>query len=140
MKTSIRLDGFKELDRLLHDLPPNVQNKVLQSAVTGAIGEGKKEIINAAPVGIDPSPASRQYGPLKANIRVARVRSPNPGQRGASVSTGNAFWGAFYELGTRHQPARPWFGQAFARATSKMLDELKKRLGDGIEKEASKLK
>ena len=140
MKAGIKLEGFKELDKLLKDLPQNVERKVLQSAVTGAIREGAKEIRKAAPVGIDPSPASQKYGPLKKNIRVARVRKPNPGQRGASVNTGDAFWGAFYELGTRHQAARPWFGPAFERAVSKILDELKKRLGDGIEKEANKLK
>lgn len=151
-----KLNGFKDFDKLLRDLPKNVENRVLQGAVNGAARVGKKAIKSRAPVHQKfQSAASRMYGTLKDNISVVvSKRDKKRGQRGAYLTTKDAFWGYFYEkgtqryqgkrkhragqLGSRYQPARPFFLPAFKAAYKEMIDELAKRLGSGIEKEASK--
>ena len=139
MKFETKLHGFEEFDRLLKDLGPRVGNRVLQGAVTGAIREGAKEIRKVAPQHLDKqSPASKKYGPLRKNIKVKRLRRVRPGEKAARVDTGNAFWGVMYELGTRHQPARPWFANAFRKARENIIKNLADRLKKGIEKEATK--
>lgn len=51
---------------------------------------------------------SRDYGHLNQNIRVGAVSPRGADQLVFKVTTGNAFWGYFRELGTVNQPARPW--------------------------------
>jgi len=143
MRVEIKLDdGFKNFTKMLQELPTNVQKKVLQQAVNAAIKEGSSKVKAAAPKS-DPdhrSAASREYGHLKSNIEVRTVKRPRPAQKGARIDTGDAFWGNFYELGTRYQAAKPWFGPAFQSAVSSMLTMLSDKLASGIEKEAQKLK
>lgn len=138
----IKLDGFKKFSSMLNQLPRNVENKVLQKAINAAIKEGYQEIKDAAPRSeeAERSKASKKYGHLKTNIRIKIVKRPHPFQRGVRVDDNDGFWGRFYEIGTRHQPARPFFGQAFERAVNKMLAVLGDKLGPLIEKEAEKLK
>lgn len=141
MKTDIKLGGYKEFDNLLRNLPGNIAGRALQSAVTGAIREAAKDIRKAAPRNDgDQSPASEKYGPIRKNIKVKRLRRTDRGQRGARVDTGKAFWAVFYEKGTRYQPARPWFKQAFENATPKVLANFRDRLQTAIEKEVIKLR
>ncbi len=151
-----KLDGFKEFDKLLRELPRNVENRVLQGAVTGAARVGSKAAKSQAPMHQHfQSAASKKYGTLKSNIKVkASKRDRKKGQRGAYITTDDAFWGHFYELGTqryqgkrkhgssqigsRYQPARPWFLPAITRAYKEMVAELAARLGSGIVREATK--
>lgn len=136
----IELSGFKELQTAIDKLPGNVDNRVLQAAVTGAIRQGAKEIRSSVPVGSEPrSINSQKYGSARKNIKVSRVRSAKKSGKGAKVTTGNAFWMWFYERGSRHQPARPWFAPAFARAKGAMLAELSDRIKTGVEREFSKM-
>lgn len=139
MDMRIKLEGFAELDSALRKLPERTENKVLQAAVTGSIRQAGKEIRKSAPRSEEQSPASLKYGRLSKNIKISRVRSAKKGGKGAKVTIGDAFWGFFYERGTRYQPARPWFVPAFERARSAMLDELSKRIKTGVEKEFQKM-
>jgi len=132
--------GFKELNDLLTNLPSRVENKVLASATRGAINKAKPDIVAAAPRSTDKrSINSLTYGQLYANIKVRAKRRKSKGSRGAVITTGDAFWGNFIELGTRYIAAKPWFLPAFKSAQEKMMNELKIRLGAGIEREAKKL-
>lgn len=135
----VTFHGIKELDRKLGELPKRIENRVLQKAVTKAMREGRNIVKAAAPRAEgDRSPPSKKYGSLRRNIRVIRLKRVRKGQKGARIDTGNAFWGVFYEKGTRRQPARPWFLPAFKRAQEVVLSALKRELGNGIEAEARK--
>jgi hypothetical protein len=140
LKYSLETQGFKELNNLLKQLPKNVENRVLSRSVMGAARLGVKFIKAAAPVGLEPSEASKKYGSLKKNIRAGRAKRKKKSTKEAMLHTGDAFWGWIIERGKHDQPARPWFVPAFQNATGQMLEELKKRLGMGIEQEAKKLK
>lgn len=136
----IELEGFKELDKLLKTLPTNIQKRVLQSAVTGAIREGRKEIKASSPKSVEQSPASLLYGRLNTNLKVKRLKRTRRTEKGARIDTGRAFWAVWYELGNRRQAARPFFVPAFMRAKEKIIDSLRVRLKAGIEKEVKKLR
>lgn len=137
----IRLGGFEELNKTLTQLPKNVERRVLQAAVTSAVREGRKEIKRSAPRGKERSTVQKKYGykPLWKELKVKRLRRVDRGEKAARVDTGDAFWSLFYELGTRYQPARPFFGKAFRRAEGAMVKKLSERLKVGINKEFDKL-
>jgi HK97 gp10 family phage protein len=139
MRVNIETDGFKELDNALAKLPDNIARRALQGAVTGAMRHARNTIRAAAPVGEEQSEASKKYGRLSKNIKVGKAKNQDKMSRSAFVNTGKAFWGYFIEKGTRYIPAAPWFVPAFESATGSILDELKKRLGDRIDKEFKKL-
>ncbi len=135
------LKGFEGLEASLRELGPEVGNTVVQSAVTSAARVGAKEVKAATPEHTGPvSPSSAKYGTAKQNVKVKRLKRVPPGTRGARIDTGNAFWTVFFDRGTRHQPARPYFANAFQRASDAMLSVLGKKLGQGIEKAAIKMK
>lgn len=139
LKFKAKLTGFDGLSETLRELPTRVENKVLQKSVTAAARSVRKEFQNAAPRDEEgQSPASELYGRGYRNIRVQRLKRTEKGQKGARITTGNAFWLYFYELGTRYQPARPWFLPTFQRLQKAILSELAKRIGEGIEKESKK--
>lgn len=136
-----KIKGFDDADKLLRKLPRNVQNRVLQRATTDTLKEvALKPIKNAAPRHKEQrSAASLKYGTLFQNIRVARLRKVRKGEKGARVHTGNAFWGALIERGTRHIAAMPWFGPKFRSLQNSMIKTLGDKLGHGIADEAQKL-
>ena len=139
MKVSGTLTGFNDFEKLLKELPTRVQKKILQKSVTGAMREIRTDMRNAAPRDENgQSQASKEYGRLRKNIKVVKLKKTKPGEKGARITTGNAYWGYFYELGTRFQPARPWFRTQFASVQGKALKKLGELIGDGIEQEARK--
>lgn len=143
-KTST-VSGFKEARAVLRQLPDRIQARVLQQATTAAVRLWARDVRKAAPVGKKPSPASQQYGPLRKNIRVVRLRRVPRSARGARVTTGAAFWAVFYEEGTKYrrpggvQPARAWFEPAIRRGEAAVLERFKVVLGRGIAREATRL-
>lgn len=140
MQFDVKLSGFKEFDTLLKTLPKNVENKVLQGAVTAAARVAFKAIKAAAPRHTEKqSSASTKYGSLLENLRVVvSKKDKKRGKRGAYVSTGDAFWSLFYEKGTRNQPARPWMLPAFKAVYTDMLKVIVDKLNAGITREATK--
>lgn len=138
MKLDVKTGGFEEFDKLLKQLPERVAGRVMQGAATGALRSVRPDVKAAAPVGVDKSPASQKYGPTKKNIRVIRLRITAPNEKAARIDTGNAFWNLFYELGTRRQSARPWFGPVIRRLQERIFKNLAQNLGRGIEREATR--
>ncbi len=138
MQVTTKVDGLKELDKALNQLPDKVHNRVLQKAVTSAVRKARKEIKSSAPRGAVPSQASEEYGQLYKNIKVGKARTKRS-RKAAFVSTGKAFWGYFLEYGTRFIPAQPWFVPAFERSQGPMMDQLKEVLRKGIDKEFNKM-
>ena len=142
MATDLKhVSGFRQLERLLQELPQNIERRVLQAGVMAGAREIRKEVKANAPVGSGKrSPSSNKFKRLSQNIKAQPLRSAKrKGMRGARVFTGNAFWGRFLEFGTRHQAARPWFRPAVSAATGAAADKLKEGLGRGIIREAQKL-
>lgn len=139
-----RLKGFEEFQFTLKRLPINVQKRVLKTATRRALRLGYKEILATVPRSfVGRSPASKKYGFARDNIRLFSLKRPTTvnGKKsvGSRVNTGDAFWLVFYELGTRYQPARPFFANAIARTQEKMFTLLGKYLAEGIAKETRKL-
>jgi HK97 gp10 family phage protein len=140
MKFGGKVSGFREAHQILQDLPRSIQNRVLQQSCLDGMRSVKKDFKAAAPKHDrgDRSQASQTYGTLASNIRVIRLKRLPKGQKGARIDTGEAFWGYFYEKGTRHQPARPWFLPAFQRAqtaiTTALVDSIIKRIAKEIER------
>ena len=141
MMAKPNIHGFKELDRLLQQLPHKVENRVLQAATQAGARVIGKEVRANAPVGSGKrSPASSEYGRLSKNIKVQALKSVRAkGRRGSRIFTGKAFWGMFLEFGTRHIAARPWFRPAIDRAVPSAIKKLQVALGRGIEREAKKM-
>lgn len=141
MQLKIKEEGFKELDAMLARLPKNVENRVLQRGVNKSMRAGVlKSLKQAAPRHKGKrSPASQEYKTLKQNLKVKRYRKTARGQKGARIDTGNAFWGAIIESGSRYIPAAPWFLPTFLQAQSAILKILRVEIRNGIELEAKKL-
>jgi HK97 gp10 family phage protein len=137
---TMRVDGLKELDNLLAKLPQNVENRILQKSVTGALKEAFADIQRHAPKHLtdEQSKNSRQYGSILANLRLVTAKGAR-GMRSSRIDTGKAFWGYFIEKGTAHQPAQPWFDPAFRGAVGKVLAKLETLLDKGITDEFKKL-
>ena len=141
MATQRHINGFAEAEKLLKQLPQNVENRVLQAATTAGARQMQKAVKANAPIGTaEQSPSSKQYKRLSQNIKVQTLKSARQkGRRGARVFTGNAFWGMFLEFGTRFISARPWFRPAIVQSQGSAVAKLKDTLGKGIEREAKKL-
>lgn len=137
----MNLTGFSDFEKLLAELPVRVEKKVTQQATMAAMREGRKIIRDAAPRNDgEQSPASKQYGTIRKNIRVIRLKRVPKNTRGARIDTGRAFWAYLGEIGTRHQSAKPWFAPAFRRSAAAIVQKLGESLGRGIEREAMKFK
>lgn len=134
-----RVSGFIEMRRLLRELPIQAEKRVLQAATNAGAREWLKSVKAAAPVGDEPSPASQRYGTLKKNLRMRPFRNPRPGFRGSRVSTRDAFWGFFYEFGTKHQAARPWFRPAIESANGAAIRAFNAAIARGLVREATRL-
>lgn len=142
--------GFQEARAVLRKLPDRIQERVLQQAATAAVRLWARDVRKAAPIGKQRSAASAQYGPLRKNIRVVRLRRVPRGSKGARVSTGDGFWGLFYEKGTQQrfnkrgksagaQPARAWFEPTIRRGEMAVLVKFVEALTRGIGREAQRL-
>lgn len=136
-----RVVGLDEARRALKQLPDKVQRRVLRGATAAGARAMAKAVKDAAPVETgEQSNASKQYGRLKDNVRVIRLRRGYPDTTAAyRVDTGKAFWGMFLEFGTRLISARPWFRPAVDASGDKALNTIKERLASGVAREAEKL-
>ena len=102
----VKTEGFGELNKLLTQLPNNVEKRVLQSAVTSAVRVARKEIKKSAPRGAEISSVQKKYGYKKLNksLRVIRLKRVDNNEKAARVDTGtentSLLWVKF--LGMRH--------------------------------------
>lgn len=139
MRFSGEVKGFREFDRLLKELPRTVENKILREATRDTL----KEVVlqpmkdNAPRHDGDRSPASKEYGTLRSNIRVASMKKKRKGVQGAAIHTGRAFWGYILEKGSRYIPAKPWFLPTFSAKQAEMTQTLGEKIGKGIEDAAA---
>jgi HK97 gp10 family phage protein len=123
MAADVKIVGLQKLGETLDLFTQDVQRKMIRKAASAGIEVFRREIRAKAPVRVEvgitgfrntaKGKKQRQPGYLKKHIgRWSKVRSGES----YSVMTGptpSAFYAKFYELGTSHQPARPFMRPAF---------------------------
>lgn len=141
---NIRMEGFKEVNKVLRKLPQEIGQKVTR----GALRKGGNVIRDAA---IQKAPYSsidratkyagkKKYYTLHLRDQI-KVRSKKADGINArmEVSVGEAFWGKFSEFGTSRQAAKPWMRPAFDNTRESAITAIAEELGKGLEKAAKKL-
>ena len=154
----MRIDGLKEVQNALKELPKEIQKRPLRSAVSAGAKVIADDAINKAPQG--------ETGNLRKSIYRYRSRSQSPtgketflvgvrkgkakysntsrnrrlGRVGKTYQTqGEAYYWRFVEFGTSSQPARPFLRPAFENSKERAVQVMKERLGKAIETQARKL-
>lgn len=130
MAIKTRIEGARELDRVLAQLPRAVGRRVL----TGALRAGAKPIVAAAkakaPVG---------GGELRDAIVARAVR----GERGAihmRIGPVRAvFHGLFQEFGTKFHRPQPFLRPAFDENAQEALKRIGEALGRAVERAAARI-
>jgi len=123
--------GFPELERKLKELAPKVQKKVVRSAMRRV---AKDIVLPAARSG-----APVRSGVLKASLAVKAMKARKRAVFGVQVQTregwfkGEAYYGAFVELGTRTMKAKPYLRPALNENRGRITSELGSEIGAGIE-------
>ena len=155
---TIKVEGLKELQKALKELPLEIQKRPLRSAVSAGAKVIADEAINKAPVGETgnlikslyryrsrrQSPTGKEtflvgvrkgkgiYGNTRLNRRLGRVGKKYQTQ-------GEAYYWRFVEFGTSKMPAQPFLRPAFESAKERAVQVMKERLGKAIELQARKL-
>lgn len=130
---TFRLEGAKDLEKVLKGLPNQVRGRTLRTAAMAGAGEIRKAARQTAPVG--------ETGTLRASI-VARQDKDSKNRHGVTVKVGPSragFYGLFHEFGTAALAPRPWLRPAWEAAKGRALNRIGDSLGKAIEKAARRL-
>lgn len=140
----VRLEGFRELDRALAELPKATGKNVLRRVAKGALEPMANQAAALAP---------ERTGKLSFSIsvgerRTRRVKRENKfdTRTGIQMAMGPASgsgaalnYAAFAEFGTVDTPAKPYIRPAWDAGAMRALDFVKQRLGSEIQRSADKL-
>lgn len=136
MAQTTRIEGAREFERVLKQLPKGLRGKVLDNAVRAGANVVRKEAKRLAPRGAnEPHP---KFGRLVDNIRVSKDKRGRDSVN-MILHTGRAFWGMFHEFGTSRMAARPFMRTAFDEHVVEALAKIGDRMGKNIEKTAKEL-
>jgi HK97 gp10 family phage protein len=154
----IKVDGLKELEKALMELPKEIQGRPLRSAVSGAAGLIAKRAKEKVPVG--------ETGNLKSAIFRYRSRrnsatgretffvgirqgkaqykdtalNRRKGRVGKKYNTqGEAYYWRFLEFGTAKMSKKPFLRPAFEENKQGAVDIMKERLRKAIDNQVKKL-
>jgi HK97 gp10 family phage protein len=155
---TMRIDGLKELQNALKELPKEIQKRPLRSAVSAGAKVIADEAIKKAPQGETGNLRKSIYryrsrrqsttgketflvGVRKGKAKfVDNSRNRRLGRVGKTYQTqGEAYYWRFVEFGTSSQPARPFLRPAFENSKERAVQVMKERLGKAIETQARKL-
>ena len=155
---SIKIEGLKELQKALSELPREIQGRPLRSAVSAAAKLISDDVKNRVSVG--------ETGNLKSAVYRYRSRSNSTTGRetffvgirngkekysntarnrrlrqvGKAYKTqGEAFYWRYLEFGTKKMQARPFLRPSFEANKSRAVEVMKERLSKAIESQAKKL-
>ncbi len=143
MQIGISMPGLAELDKVLGDLGHAVATEIGSDAIKASADLLRDAWQLAAPY--DPRPKtkswtlksgevrSKDYGHLNQNIRVGSVTPEKENAVVFKVTTGNAFWGYFVEIGTVKMRPQPWARPELERLKSALVNVQIETLRDGIE-------
>ena len=154
---TVKIEGLEQLKKALNQLPVEIQQRSLRSAVSA----GAKVVVDAAI-----AKAPTDTGSLKKAIYRYRSRSASgtgretyyvgvrKGKKAYADTArnrrlnrvgkkytvqGEAYYWRFLEFGTAKMQARPFLRPAFEGSRTKILDVMKQRLGKSIQDQANKL-
>ena len=137
---AIKMEGWKELDRALGELPKATARNVLRRVLKNA-AEPIKEAMEAK--------APRRTGFTAASIEISNTLNPaqrRDARRGNDKAFAEVYIGSrrgsaavFEEFGTIHQPAHPYMRPAFEANSDQALNTISTELGTEIEKAAARL-
>ncbi len=130
----IKMTGAAELATKLREMPAKLERQALQEATLEAMREVLPEMRDAVPQDeYERSAASIKYGTTRENLQAVKMTNPGRNKKGARIDTKDAFWQWYYNFGSRHQPARPWFAQRFRDISQKVIDKFTADIGKAIE-------
>ena len=163
IKSSMRMEGLKELEDALLELPKSVQGNVLKRAAvipaalfadhaselapkgTGKLKDeikvGKPKIITAGKAAFA---AAMKEGATRADAaEAARAANRAAGGKGKAVVVGvgptrRAFYGLFQEFGTAHHAAQPFMRPSWDILKKPMAEMIKEELAKEIMKAAAR--
>jgi len=126
----------RKLNKKLKQLESKIEKKIIRQALRAGAKVIAKEAKQLAPV---------DTGELKSKIKVwalKRSRKKIGVLVGTSAKeyTGDQFYAAFVEYGTKDQPAKPFLGPAAEAKGPEAKAAVEKKLAEGIEKETNKLR
>lgn len=146
-KSSMRMDGLRELQASMKDLSSKTQRQILRRATAAGAQVMVREVRARAPVLKEPHP-NRKPGTIKKNIRYANVRGNKLGvhevmvgvrvARGGKGGPDDPFYWRFVEFGTAHMAAQPFLRPAFETKKVEAANRMKERLTEQIESQARK--
>jgi HK97 gp10 family phage protein len=128
-KVTTRIEGAKEMDRVLRTLPRAMGRR----AAIGALRAGAVPIAEEAELN-----APRKSGELAENILIRTAR--DQGQVTVLIGPArSAFQGIFQEFGTKNHPAQPFMRPAFDSKAVEALAIIGDRLGKNLTRAAKRL-
>jgi len=135
MPVSVKFD-VRKLNKKLKQLESKIEKKIVRQALRAGARVVAKEAKQLAPV---------DTGELKSKIKVwalKRSRKKIGVLVGTSAKeyTGDQFYAAFIEYGTKDQPAKPFLGPAAEAKGPEAAAVVEKTLAEGIEREIAKLR
>jgi HK97 gp10 family phage protein len=124
----IHIEGLKELDRKLQELPDDLQRKVLRDALKAGADPILTDAKASAPV---------KTGALRASLRATASRSRKHGVTVQVITKdgffkGEQFYGAFLEYGTRFIKARAFIAGAFDKNKHRALGLITRSIASGL--------
>ena len=146
MADDVQIFGLEDLGRAVNQFTQKMQRTMIRAAANAGAEVYRKEIRAKAPVRVEvgstgfrktaKGKAAREPGYLKKHIgRMSKVNS----EESYSVMVGptkSAFYAKFQELGTSHQPARPFMRPAFdsktAEAERVFTETLKEQIAENL--------
>lgn len=154
----MRLDGLKELQSTLKDLPDRIGNNVMRSALRAGAQVIRKEAQQRVPVLQDEVP-HRKRATVKNAIRIRRSRRDKVGLfvgvkplKGAQIAAfkkggggkgsnnpNDPFYWTFLEFGTAKMAARPFLRPAFETKKGEALARILAKARERAVKESEKL-
>lgn len=160
MAEAVTIEGLRELQAALKELPRQLHRRVLNSALMTGGRLIAKEASIRAPVLQAPDPR-RKAGTLARNIRSRPIRPEysatvmvgvrslsrkqvaafkKAARRGGAANPDDPFYWRFVEFGTSKMAARPFLRPAFESRKLQAANEIKDALRIRIEREANKLR
>ena len=117
----IQVEGLEEIKKALSNLAPEIQKKVMDKAVRAQVVDWQKHAQSLAPVSGKVRVVGRkgrQYvvtpGNLRRNIRVKKLKSPNPTESRYGIVVGKrAFYWHMVEFGSRNNVRRSFLRNTF---------------------------
>lgn len=137
MKTSMKVEGLRELGNALKELDSRTQKRIIRSATAAGARIIAKEARDRVP---------EKTGNVRKNIRTKNLRPTTPGLQETAVGvrvrgkTGDsAFYWRFLEFGTVKMEAKPFIRPAFEVKKVEAANRIKEQLGKRLVAEAKKI-